>query len=192
MTYYSWNIRRDRHNFLSFWTIFCPFTVTLTIWRIKILKNWKRTPGNIIILHMCTINDNHMMYVSWRYRIWQTEFFVILDAFLPFYPTNNTDNQNFEKMKKTPEDIIALNMCTINDNHIIYGAQEKQHERQFFVKLSHFMPFYSTNNLQNQNFEKNGKKRNAWRYYHFTYVYHNGNHLIYGSWDIELNEQSFW
>ena len=47
-------------------------------------------------------------------------FFLILDGFLPFYPTNNTDSQNFQKVKKTPGDIITLNMCTINDNHIMY------------------------------------------------------------------------
>ena len=36
-----------------------------------------------IILHMCTKNHNHVMY---RYQVTQTEFFVILDHFLPFYP----------------------------------------------------------------------------------------------------------
>ena len=35
-----------------------------------------------------------------RYRVRQTEFFVILDHFLPFYSTNNPQNENFEKMKK--------------------------------------------------------------------------------------------
>ena len=57
-----------------------------------------------------------------RYGAWQTEVFVILDSFLPFYPSNNLKNQNFEKMKKTPRDIIILHMCTINDNHMIYGS----------------------------------------------------------------------
>ena len=33
-------------------------------------------------------------------------FFVILGYFLPFYPTNNPENQNFEKKKKAPGDII--------------------------------------------------------------------------------------
>ena len=32
------------------------------------------------------------------------------------------ENQNFEKMKKTPEDIIILDMCTINDSHMMYGS----------------------------------------------------------------------
>ena len=54
-------------------------------------------------------------------EIWRaTEFFVILDYFLPFNPPNNPENQNFQKMKKIPEDII-LHMCTINENHM-YGS----------------------------------------------------------------------
>ena len=35
-----------------------------------------------------------------RYKAWQTIFFVILGHFLPLYPNNNENNQNFEKMKK--------------------------------------------------------------------------------------------
>ena len=50
--------------------------------------------------------------------------FVILDHFLPFYPCNNHKNQNFEKMKKKekPGDIIILQMCNINDNHMMHGS----------------------------------------------------------------------
>ena len=57
-------------NFLSFWTIFVPFT-SLTDpknqnsekMKTKQKKKQKKMPGDIIILHMCTINDN-MMYGS--------------------------------------------------------------------------------------------------------------------------------
>ena len=45
-----------------------------------------------------------------------TEFFVILDNFLPFDPPN-LKNQSFEKMKKTPGDIIILHECTKNHDH---------------------------------------------------------------------------
>ena len=62
--YGSWHIKCDRHNSLSFQAIFFPFT-PLTIQKIKILKKWKKAPGDIIILHMSTINQNHMMYDSW-------------------------------------------------------------------------------------------------------------------------------
>ena len=48
--------------------------------------------------------------------------FVILENLLPFYPTNNPKNQNSEKMKKMPGDIVLLPMCTINDNHVMYDS----------------------------------------------------------------------
>ena len=42
--------------------------------------------------------------------------------FLSFYPPNNLKNQNFEKMKKIPRDIIILHTCTINDNYMMYDS----------------------------------------------------------------------
>ena len=52
----------------------------------------------------------------------QTESFVIVDRFLPFYPHTDPEDHNFENMKKTAEDIIILQMCTIHDSHMIYGS----------------------------------------------------------------------
>ena len=52
----------------------------------------------------------------------ETSFFVILGHFLPFDPPKNPKNQNFEKNKKKPGDIIILHLCTINDNHMMYGS----------------------------------------------------------------------
>ena len=62
------------------------------------------------------------------YGAQQTEFFLILDHFLPFYTpspnhppppppprqSNNPENQNFEKMKKTTGDIIILHRSIKN------------------------------------------------------------------------------
>ena len=64
MMYGSSYMKHDRQNFLSFWTIFCPFT-PLTTQKIKILKKSRKTPGDIIISHKRTINNNQMMYDSW-------------------------------------------------------------------------------------------------------------------------------
>ena len=50
---------------------------------------------------------------SWSTRVRQTEFFAILDHFFPFYPSNNLENQNFEKMEKLLGDITILHMCTV-------------------------------------------------------------------------------
>ena len=55
-----------------------------------------------------------------RYGAWRTEFFVILDYFLHFYPLNNPKNQNLEKMKKTPGDIIILHKCAKTHGDMLY------------------------------------------------------------------------
>ena len=74
--------------------IFCHFGPFFALLQIKKSKFWKneKTPADIIILHLCK-------YDVWsrRYEAWWTEFFVILNHFLPFYPHKNSNNQNFEK-----------------------------------------------------------------------------------------------
>ena len=49
--------------------------------------------------------------------------FVILGHFLPFQPPDDLENKNFEKLKKIAGYIIILHICTINDNHMMYGSQ---------------------------------------------------------------------
>ena len=122
----------------------------------------KKISGNIIILHMCTINDNH--YDVWfvRYGVLHTEFFVILDHFLPFYPSNNLKNQNFEKLKKkqkqkqkqkNPGDIIILHTHVPKIMIIYYAVPEIQHAMDviFIFIVGYFLPFYSPNTPKNQN-----------------------------------------
>ena len=106
-----------RRKLLSFWALLCPFTPP-TIWKKnKILKNGKNT----WIYHHCTlVYHKWRSYDAWflKHGAWQTHFFVILDHFFPFNPTDDHKNQNFEKMIATSGDIIILHMCTINDNHM--------------------------------------------------------------------------
>ena len=80
-----------------------------------------------------------------RYRVRQifalyfTKLFVILDYFLPFYPPNNSENQNFKNMKKLLT--IILYMITINPNHIMWCMIPEiwSTTDRFF---SHFGPFF--------------------------------------------------
>ena len=69
-------------------------------------------------------NLKWISYYVWflKYKARQILPFVILGHFLPFSPPKTPKNQNFENMKKTPGDIIILQKCTINDNHIMYGS----------------------------------------------------------------------
>ena len=65
----------DRHNFLSFQAIFSSFAPLLTP-KIKIWKKCKKkkTPADIILLHTCTIDQDHMMYGSWDMKCNRQEF----------------------------------------------------------------------------------------------------------------------
>ena len=58
----------------------------------------------LYILHFSTNNNHDVWFLIYQAR--QTEFFVVLGYFLPFNPSNNPENQNFEKMKNAHADII--------------------------------------------------------------------------------------
>ena len=58
MMYSSWDMKHDRQNFLSFWTVFCHFT-PLATWKIKILKKWKKS---LEILSIYTSVSKIMIY----------------------------------------------------------------------------------------------------------------------------------
>ena len=95
----------------------------------------EKTPEDIIILHMCIINDNHIMYGSWDMEHDEQNHLSFWTIFLPFYPPNNPKKQNFEKMKKTTGYIIILHRCTINHNHIMYVSWDMEHDRQNFLSF---------------------------------------------------------
>ena len=106
MIYGSWNIRCDRQKYLSFWTIFCHFS-PLTTQKIKLLK-LKKTLGDITILHICTINENHMMYGYWDMECDMTESLSFWTTSCPFTPLRTHKIEILKKWKKTPEDITNV------------------------------------------------------------------------------------
>ena len=124
----------------------------------------------------------------------QTEFFLILDHFLPFYfpPPNNPENQNFVKNGNkylVPGDIIILHKCTKYDKHMIYGFWDMKHNRQiFFVILGQFSPFYPTSNPKNQNFEKKKHLKILSFYKSGT---KNHDYMLYCSWDMAHDRSIF-
>ena len=86
--------------------------------KMKILKKWKKAPADIIILHMCTINDNHMIYDFWDMKCDRQNFLSFWNVFSPYSPKK----WNFEKLIKTPGYIIILHMCTKNIGHMMYDS----------------------------------------------------------------------
>ena len=118
MMYGSWDTKHNRQNLLSFWTIISPFT-PLTTWKIKIWKKYKKAWRYNLFIH---VYHKWQSYAVWflRYWVWRTEFFLILDHFLLFYPLTTQKIKILKKTKKRPGDIIVLHMCTINGNHVMY------------------------------------------------------------------------
>ena len=90
----------DRQNFLSFWT-FCPLIPLSTPGESKFSINEKNARRYILILHKCTINENHKMYGSWDMECNRQNF--ISGHFLSFYPFSNLRNQNLKKWKRRLE-----------------------------------------------------------------------------------------
>ena len=159
-------IQSERDRIFCHFAIFCPFTPLMT----KKLKIWKneKTLGDIIILHMCNINDNHMTYDSWDIR--HNWVFCRFGLFLPFSLPNNLKNQNFEKNEKTFWRYYHFTFAYYKwgSYHVWflrYGVQQTE----LFVILDHFLPFYPLN-IPGKIFLKKWKQNLA--IYHFTLVYH--------------------
>ena len=126
MIYSSWDIEQNivKLVILGHFLLFYPLKTP----KIKILKNQK----NCWRYHFTHVYQKSQSYDVWflRHEVRQTEFFVIMDSFLPFYPPMNPENKILKKNKKTLEDIIILQIFTINDSHMIYGFSDIEYSRQ--------------------------------------------------------------
>ena len=156
MIYGFWDMARERHNFLSFWTVFCPFTPPMH----QNPKFWRNEKNTWRCYHF--INEYHkwQLYDIWfpRYRVQWTKFFVISDHFLPFYSPKILKNQYFEKMRKLPGDIIILHICTINDNHMMYGSWDMECDGQNFLSFCAIFGSFTPLTTRTIKISKNWKK----------------------------------
>ena len=89
-------------HFGSFFALLTPLpspndTENQTFW-----KKMKKIPGDIILLYI-HVYHKWRSYDIWflKYKVRQTEIFVILGHFLPFQPLDNLENQNFNIEKNT-------------------------------------------------------------------------------------------
>ena len=85
---------------------------------------------------------------------WQTEF-VIWGHFLPFHPTDDPENQNFEKLKKNTWRYhhftnVHHKWQSYDAWFLRYGAQQIE----FFIILDHNLLFYPSYNPKNKTFEE--------------------------------------
>ena len=129
MIYSSWDIEREKLNFVTLGH-FLPFYPFTKFWK----KMKKKFAGDIIIIYMCIKNDNNTIYGSWDME-WDRQSFCNFGPFFALIPTNNQQNQNFNKTKKTSGDIISLHYRTINGNHIMYGSWDTEHTWHKFLSF---------------------------------------------------------
>ena len=83
--------------------VFFALLPPLAIWKIKILKKMKKPPGGIIILHKCSINNNHMMYGSWDMECDRQNFLSFWTAFCTFTPLTTQKIKILKNWKKSLE-----------------------------------------------------------------------------------------
>ena len=70
-------------------------------------EKMNKISGDIIILHRCTINDNHMMHGSWDMKR-DEQIFCHFGPFFALLPHKILKNQNFEKLKKKVLEISSF------------------------------------------------------------------------------------
>ena len=91
-----WSACTDK--FLSYQANFCFFAPLLTP-KINIWNKRKKTPGHVLLLHKCIINQDQMIYGSWDVKFnricWSS-----LGFFCPFTPLTPW-KMKISKMKKT-------------------------------------------------------------------------------------------
>ena len=87
------------------------------------MKKMKQKAEDIIILEMCTINDNHMMYGFWNKEHGRYNFLffkIFCPDFLPYLWFDKSKFWRKKKWKETPGDIIILHKCTKNYGAILF------------------------------------------------------------------------
>ena len=123
MIYDSRDMERNRHIFLPFWNIFCPFT-SLTTCKIK-------KPAGDIIFHKWTTNHDHMLHCFWDTTQNGCNFyFSVWTIFCRFTPLTTQKINIKKKWKKMVGDVIILNVYQKFWSHDVrflrYGAQQME------------------------------------------------------------------
>ena len=132
------------------------------------MKKIKKAPGDIIILHRCTINDNHMMYGSWDMKHDEQNFSSFWTVFCPLLPPPFPRTSQKIKILKNWKKCLEISFCTSVPKIMIicytrdyfrnWGQHPKDTKRALFhyTKVSLF-----TLALIKQIFEKNRSPRAA-------------------------------
>ena len=137
----------------------------------KLWKKKGKNLGNIIILHMCTKNHNHMMYGSCGTEWDRQNFLLYWTIFCFFTPLTIHKIKILKKWKKNNWGYywFTLKHHKWQSYHVWFLKHGGQQIYIFFVILDHFLHFSLFNNLKNQNFEKLKKYLEILSFYTLVY-----------------------
>ena len=134
--------------------MFCPFMLP-KMPKIKILKKWKNSQ-RFIILHMCTKITIIWSMVPKVQSETDRIFWHFGLSFTPLTPQKST----FWKFKRNTWILHILQMCTINDNHMMYGSWDMEHNRPNFLTFwTIFCPFPLLTTWKIKSWRKKMKKK---------------------------------
>ena len=121
----------------------------------KNFQNLKKITGDIIVLQVskitttchvvpriwCRQGSQLNITTMWRIvlQIWCGQGFALFWAIFGLFPFNEPKDQNFRKIKKTPEDIIILHSCT--KNHYMTCSSSGMMRTRICTILGHFCSF---------------------------------------------------
>ena len=134
---------RVKHVFFVILGHFLPFYPPrhLTTQKTKILKKWKKAPGDVIILNLCNKKNNHMMYAY--SEIWSATDIIFchfrpIFALLPHYWPGKL---KFEKnVKNTWRYYPFTHVYHKSRSYDVWFLRYKVQRTEFFVILGHFCP----------------------------------------------------
>ena len=112
MVYCSWDMAWDECNCFQFGKFFHFYPSNSP--KNENFKKMKKTPGNIIILHNCTKNNDYKLHCSWdMVHDWCNCYFSFWAIFCLF---TTITAQKIKISKKKSSGVTILHMCTKNYN----------------------------------------------------------------------------
>ena len=114
-------------------------------WQILIAKTCCQTffliARAVILLHMCTINEDNMLYGSWDIRH-DKQSFLSFWVIFALQPSKQPEKSKFWKNEKNAWKYCILHLHTTNDDHRMYCSWDMEPDRQNFLSFwTIFCPF---------------------------------------------------
>ena len=188
MRYGFWDKEWDIQNFFSFWAIFCPSTPpnNPTKQNFERMKNESR---DVIILHLCTKNHDHMMYASWNMECDRHNFLSLRAIFCPFTPQMLTPKiKIWKKCKNVGRHYPFTHVYHKWRSYDVWFLRYKTWQVVF---LSFWAIFYPLTLLTTRKIKILKNEKNSWRYHNLIKCTKNDNHLIYSFWDMQCKRHNF-